>query len=665
MAGEADSLEAAVARASALLGRDAPLAEREARAILSRAPADPRARLILASALRRQGRAPDALAILAPLAKAYPRAAHTQFELGLAQAALGQEAQALQALRQATVLNPGLAEAWRALGDLLFRQGDETGARAAFARYSRASIRNPALAAAADALYGGRLDEAEQRLRDHLARHAQDTEALRLLAETYEQQARFADAETLLIQALDREPGHHGMRFTLANVLFQQQKAPEALPHLERLLALDPADPAYRNLMAGCLALVGDFDRAIAMNEALLAAYPRQPRIWLNHGHALRTVGRRAEAVEAYRRAIALAPHLGDAYWSLANLKVAPLSAADEAAMQTQLSRPDLAAEDRLHLHYALGKALEDRGEDAEAMTHYLAGAKLRRQITPYDAKSLTALVARSKTLYTAPFLTARAGAGSPNPDPIFILGLPRSGSTLIEQILASHSAVEGVMELPDMGVIAEGLMSLDRMVGETAYPDVIARLSGADLKALGELYLDRTRIHRRLGRPFFIDKMPNNFRHVGLILLSLPKAKIIDARRHPLGACFSAFKQHFHQGQNFSYDLTDLGLYYRDYVDLMAHFEAVAPGRVTRVIYEDLVEDTEVQVRRLLDACSLPFEAACLKFHENPRAVRTVSSEQVRRPIFRDGLDHWRRFEPWLDPLKAALGPALEGWRG
>jgi tetratricopeptide (TPR) repeat protein len=660
-----DPLEAAVAKASGLLGRDAPLAEREARAILIRAPGDPRGQLILASALRRQGRAKDALAILAPLAKAYPRAAHTQFELGMAQGALGHSDPALQALRQAIVLNPRLAEAWRALGDLLFQRGDEAGAQEAFAQHSRASVRNPALGAAADALYGGRLDEAERRLRDHLTLSVGDTEAMRLLAETYERQGRFADAETLLVRALEREPSHHGMRFTLANVLFQQQKAPEALPHLERLLALDPADPAYRNLLAGCLALVGDFDRAIEINQALLTAFPRQPRIWLNHGHALRTVGRRAEAVEAYRRAIALSPSLGDAYWSLANLKVAPLSAADEAAMAAQLQRPDLATDDRLHLHYALGKALEDRGDDAGAMANYLAGAELRRQISPYDSKALTGLVERSKALFTVPFLNARPTAGSPRPDPIFILGLPRSGSTLIEQILASHSAVEGVMELPDMGVIAEGLMSLDPRAGEIAYPDVIARLSGSDLMALGELYIERTRIHRRQGRTFFIDKMPNNFRHVGLILLSLPKAKIIDARRHPLGACFSAFKQHFHQGQNFSYDLTDLGLYYRDYVDLMAHFDTVAPGRVTRVIYEDLVEDTEGQVRRLLDACGLPFEAACLSFHENPRAVRTVSSEQVRRPIFREGLNHWRRFEPWLEPLKVALGPALEGWRG
>ena len=657
-------LEDRVTRAAALLGRDPLAAQGEAEAILKAAPGDPRAQLILASALRRQGDAAAALAMLSPLAKAHPRAAHTQYELGLAHSALGRPDAAIAALRQAVAMRPDLAEAWRALGDHLFVQGDEAGARNAFAEHGRASISDAALRPAADALYGGRLDEAERLLRAHLRRHPGDTESLRLLAETYERQGRFADAETLLKQVLARDPAHHGARFTLANVLFQQQKAPDALPHLERLLDLDPKDPAYRNLIAGCLGLMGEFERVIALDEALLAEFPRQPRIWLNYGHALRTVGRLREAVDAYRRAISLAPGLGDAYWSLANLKVAPLTAADETAMTGQLSRSDLAEDDRLHLHYALGKALEDRGDADGAFAHYAAGAGIRRASVPYDAQILTDLTTRSKALFTTPFMAARAKAGSPRPGPIFIIGLPRSGSTLIEQILASHSSVEGLMELPDIGIIAEGLIALDAQADDSAYPQMIASLSASDLAALGEHYIERTRVHRKTGRPFFIDKMPNNFRHLGLILLALPHARVIDARRHPLGACYSAFKQHFHQGQNFTYDLEDLGRYYRDYVNLLAHFDSVAPGRIHRVIYEDLVGDTEGEVRRLLDHCGLAFEETCLRFYENDRAVRTVSSEQVRRPIFREGLDQWRRFEPWLGPLKAALGPALEGWR-
>jgi tetratricopeptide (TPR) repeat protein len=657
----AGAVNAAVARASAILGADPKAAASEAQAVLRSSPKDPRALLILASAKRRLGDAAGALAILAPLAKAWPRAAHTQYELGVALAARGATADAIAALRASVSLNRDLAEAWRALGELLFAGGDTGAADAAFAQHYRATLSDPALREAADLLAAGRLEEAEHRLRQRLTARPNDPAALHLMAQVLGRSDRHADAETLLAHALALDPGHDGARFAYANALFHQQKAAEALPHVERLLARDPREPAYRNLLAACLSLTGDFERVIGLYEGLLAEFPRQPRIWLNQGHALRAVGRRHDAVQSYRRALALAPGLGDAYWSLANLKVATLTAEDEEAMARQLRRADLDPDDRLHLRYALGKALEDRGEYAGAFDHYAAGAALRRRTLAYDPGELTGLVDRSVALFTPAVFAARAGAGSPAPDPIFIVGLPRSGSTLIEQILASHSAVEGTMELSDIGILAQGLESR----GGESYPRSVAALAPAALAALGETYLARTRIQRRLGRPFFIDKMPNNFRHIGLIHLILPNAKIIDARRHPLATGFSAFKQHFAQGQAFSYDLADIGRYYRDYVALMAHFDAVLPGRVCRVIYEDLVEDSENEVRRLLACCGLPFEAGCLKFHENARAVRTVSSEQVRRPIFRDGLEQWRRFEPWLGPLKSALGPALEGWRG
>ena len=654
------SLNAAVERASAVLGADPAEAGRQAEAILKLAPKDPRALLIFASARRRLGDATGALAILAPLAKAYPGAAHTHYELGAALSARDRPAEAAKALQHAVTLNRDLAEAWRALGDLLFAAGDAAGAERAFAEHHRATIRDPALRPAAEALFAGRLAEAEQRLRAHLAVRPADPAALRLLAEARARRECFADAESLLAEALRLDPAHDGARFSYATALFRQQKAAEALVEVERLLVVDAREAAYRNLLAGCLALTGDFDRAIGTYEGLLAQFPKQPRIWLNQGHALRAVGRREDARKAYRRAIALAPGLGDAYWSLANLKTEPLTRQDEAAMMSQLARADLDPDDRLHLRYALGKALEDRAEYGAAFEHYAAGAALRRRALEYNPDEQTDLVRRSQALFTSAFFRAREGAGSPAPDPIFIVGLPRSGSTLIEQILASHSAVEGTMELPDIGLIAT-------LLGEATadgYPQCLASLSRGDLSSLGQLFLDRTRIQRKIGRPFFIDKMPNNFRHVGLIQLILPHAKIIDARRHPLATCFSAFKQHFAQGQSFSYDLTDLGRYYRDYLALMAHFDAVLPGRVLRVIYEDMVDDTEAQVSRLLDYCNLPFEAACLKFHENERAVRTVSSEQVRRPIFREGLEQWRHFEHWLEPLKAALGASLESWR-
>ncbi len=656
----AGALNAAVEHASALLGPDPSAARAEAAAILKVAPGDPRARLILASAHRRLGDPAAALSILVPLAKAYPRAAHTQYELGASRAARGQTAAAIEALRQAVSLNRDLAEAWRALGDQLFADGDGPGAERAFAEHQRATIRDPALKDAAEDLAAGRLSPAEDRLRTHLRARPNDVTALRLMADVLARLERHGDAETLLAHALALDPAHDGARFAYATALFHQQKAAEALPHVERLLALEPESVAYRNLLAACLSLTGDFNRVIETNDSLLAQFPKQAAIWLNQGHALRAVGRRQDAVRAYRRALDLAPNLGDAYWSLANLKVEPLSPRDEATIETQLRRADLAPMDRLHLRYALGKALEDRGAHQGAFENYAAAAGLRRQSLAYDPDELTDFVARSKARFTSSFFADRQGAGSPAKDPIFVVGLPRSGSTLIEQILASHSAVEGTMELSDIGIMAGGL----RGVGGGVYPEILTALDSAALASLGAVFLDRTRIQRRLGRRHFIDKMPNNFRHTGFIHLILPNARIIDARRHPLGACFSAFKQHFAQGQAFSYDLGDLGRYYRDYVELMVHFDAVLPGRVHRVIYEDLVENTEAEIRRLLDHCGLPFEAGCLNFHQNDRAVRTVSSEQVRRPIFREGLDQWRSYEPWLGPLKHALGSALEDWR-
>jgi tetratricopeptide (TPR) repeat protein len=651
----AGSLAAAIERASSLLATDPAAARRQAESILKAVPRDPRAALILASARRRQGDAKGARALLEPLAKAYPSAALTAYELGMALGDLGEPGPAIVCLRRAVALKPDLADAWRALGDQLFLTGEGAQAEAAFAQHLRASVRDPALKAAADALFQGALDDAERLLRTHLSSTPDDAVAMHMLAEAFTRRGRDGEAEILLAAALDVDPGFDGARFDYASVLFRRQKGAEAIGQLAPLLAREPESPAYRNLMAACLALAGEHDRAIPMYESLLATYARQPKIWLNLGHALRTVRRPTAAAGAYKQAIALAPDLGEAYWSLANLKVAAFTAAETAAMSDQLERPDVAGEDRVHLCFALGKAFEDQGDAGSAFAHYAEGARLRRASETYDVETGTAFAHRSMALFTPAFFAARANCGSTSDAPIFIVGLPRSGSTLVEQILASHSAVEGTMELPDIGFLAGGI---------GRYPEELAALGPAALTALGEAYIERTRIHRKLGRPRFIDKMPNNFQHIGLIHLILPQARVIDVRRHPMGAGFSTFKQLFARGQSFSYDLADLGRYYRDYVELMAHFDRVLPGRVHRVIYEDLVEDTEGEVRRLLDHCGLAFEPACLRFHENERPVRTVSSEQVRRPIYREGLDQWRRYEAQLTPLKTALGPALENWR-
>jgi len=659
------SIEAALAHATRLLGSRPDLAERQARDILAAAPADPRAQMLLGAALRRQGDTAAALAQLAPLARAQPRSAQTHLELGLTLAAGGEAQASLSALRQAVSLRSDLPDAWRAIADQLYLTGDAAGADAAYARHIEAGILDPELRSAAEALVDGRLAICERLLRERLKAQPSDIAAMRMLAEVGTRLGRYADAEGLLEHCLELAPSFTPARHNLAIVLYRQQKAADALPHIERLRAIDPAEPGWRNLHAACLGMVGEYAQAITLFETLLEQAPDQPRIWLSLGHALRTDGRRAAAVAAYKRALTLEPGLGDAYWSLANLKTERFTEREVADMETQLEREDLRGEDRFHLHYALGKALEDGSNFAGSFAHYAEGARLRRAEAPYDADEFADLIRRSQALFTREFFAARVGSGAKSEAPIFIVGLPRSGSTLIEQILASHSAVEGTMELPEIGAIARRFVRDANRGRGRPYPDALSDLDADSVRDLGETFLKRTEIQRKLGLPFFIDKMPNNFHHLGLILLILPNAKVIDARRHPMATGFSAFKQHFARGQAFSYDLSDIGQYYRAYINLMSHFDAVAPGRVCRVIHEDLVDDTEGQVRRLLAYLGLPFEPGCLEFHRNDRAVRTASSEQVRRPIFREGLEQWRNYEPWLTPLKEALGSTLEDWRG
>ena len=657
------TLAVALAHAARLMDTDPALAEEQAREILKAVPGDPRARLLLGAALRAQDRPVEAEPVLAALAAQEPGFAAAQFELGLVLAALGRGPAAIKALRSAVRLDPSLAPAWRALGDQLALAGDEQAADQAYARQIKASVNDPHLLEAASALVDNRLAVAEKLLRDFLKRRPADAAAIRMLAEVGARLGRYDHAETLLARCLELAPGFEAARHNYAVVLHRQNKAAEAIAQTDLLLAKAPRNPGYRNLKAAALVRIGEYGQAIGLYETLLDQHPNLPLGWMSYGHALKTVGRTTDSIRAYRTSITQLPRLGEAYWSLANLKTFRFEDADIQAMRAQLERSDLTDEDRFHLHFALGKALEDAGLYADSFEHYRQGAALRRAGVTYDPAETHGHVLRSKALFTAGFFGERAGMGCQAPDPIFIVGLPRAGSTLIEQILSSHSAVEGTMELPDVIAIARRLGGRKRRRDISAYPEVLAELPAEELRALGEEYLERTRIQRKLGRPFFIDKMPNNFAHLGLIHLILPRSRIIDARRHPLGCCFSAFKQHFARGQNFTYDLHELGRYYADYVELMAHFDAVLPGRVHRVIYEQMVADPEAEVRRLLDSCGLPFEAACLKFYENERAVRTASAEQVRQPIFSDAVDHWRNYEPWLGPLKAALGPVLEDY--
>ncbi len=656
------SLDVALAHAARLLERDPRLAAEQAREILNTAPGHPGASLILAVARRNVGDPQGALSVLTSLAAAQPSWAAARYELGLTFAALTRGEDAVAALRQAVVLNADFPDAWRALGDHLAAMGDEAAAQAARARFLKASTRDPRLMAAAGALCDNRIPEAEALLRRHLLEHPTDIAAIRMLAEVAARLGRYMDAENLLARCLELAPGFAGARHNYAVALYRQGKHTAALPQVEQLLASEPVNPNYRSLEAAVLAGVGEYARAIDIYAAVLKQYPHQAKLWLSYGHALKTAARTAEGIAAYRRTLELDPGLGEAWWSLANLKTFRFSAEELLRMQAQLERADLQTEDRYHFHFALGKTLEDRQQFEASFAHYRDGNRLRRAQIHYDAAKGREHLERARALFTREFFATRVGQGAPDPDPIFIVGLPRAGSTLIEQILASHSQVEGTMELPDVPAIARDV-GAGGGAGGLRYPEALVLLGPAELRGLGEQYLARTRIQRKRGSAFFIDKLPNNFLHLGLIHLMLPNARIIDARRHPLGCCFSGFKQHFARGQNFTYDLAELGGYYRDYIELMAHFDAVLPGRVHRVFYERMIEDTDGEVRRLLEYCRLPFEPACLRFYENARAVRTASSEQVRTPIYRDGLEQWRHYESWLEPLKAALGPTLGGY--
>jgi tetratricopeptide (TPR) repeat protein len=550
-----------------------------------------------------------------------------------------------------------LHEAWEliVLGRL-----DE--ARRKEAEYLRELATDPPLQRAARALCEDRVPEADFLLKEYQRQHPDDALALRLRAEAAFLRRKDLDAVAWLTRclALTEFPG---ARFARALANYRAGQAVAAQQDLEAALATDPDNPAYRALLAAALSKTSEVERTVELYERLTREYPQQPKLWMAYGHVLKASGRQPDSIAAYRRSIELEPRLGEAWWSLANLKTVKFDATDITTMQRQLVRDDLDGEDRLHFEFALGKALEDAKRYEESFKHYAEGNRLRLIETPYDIETSTINLRRSERILTREFFAERAGLGCPTPDPIFILGLPRAGSTLIEQILSSHSQVEGTMELPDITDIARSIADRRKNRDDYDYLPLLGEVAPQEWRELGERYLSTTRVHRKLGRAYFIDKMPNNFTHLGLIHLILPNARIIDARRHPLASCFSNFKQHFAMGQLFSYGLENIGRFYREYVALMAHYDAVLPGRVHRVFYERMVEDTENEVRRLLEYCGLPFEERCLRFYENERIVRTASSEQVRRPIYKEGVDHWRHYEPWLDPLKAALGDVLEAY--
>jgi tetratricopeptide (TPR) repeat protein len=654
-------LRAALDNAAKLLRTSPTMAESQAREILGAFHGEINASQLLGAALRAQGRYDEARKILLGVVKRAPDFALAQQEFGLTLLALGDGKMAERVLASAVNTEPKLAVAWKALGDVRRARGDQAGSEEAYRHHLILTAGHPDLVQIGNLLYAGKLGKAEQLCRAFLYDHPTNVSAIRMMADLGMRLGRLEEAQNLLERCLELAPDFHLARNDYANVLNKRRKYEPALVEVQKLLQAEPNNPNYFLLQASMLVQIGEFQSAIDVYERVLTRYPRQPRAHMSNGHALKTVGRQDDAIEAYRTAIRLRPGLGEAYWSLANLKTFRFEDEEIRVMREQVAaEPDDRA-DYFHLCFALGKALEDRQEYDEAFSMYDRGNRVRRETVRWDADNHHRNMRKLIKFFDAEFFTQRAGQGCESAEPIFIVGLPRAGSTLLEQILASHSEVEGTMELPDIMSIARRLSGKKRADQESNYPDILAELTAAQLAKLGDEYLDRTRIQRSKGSPFFIDKMPNNFSHVGLIQLILPNAKIIDARRHPLAGCFSGFKQLFASGQNFTYSLEEIGRYYRDYVELMDHWDRALPGRVLRVQYENVVTDLDAQVRRMLDYCGLPFEDQCLEFHETERAVRTASSEQVRQPLYGGAVDQWRHFETRLGPLTAALGPVMD----
>jgi tetratricopeptide (TPR) repeat protein len=521
------------------------------------------------------------------------------------------------------------------------------------------------LTTAADFIAQGKLAKAEPILREFIKSHPTDVNAIRMLGELGMTLGALQDAHNLLQRCVELAPDYHAARYAFANVLYKRHRYDEALAQLDHLLRTDAQNKAWLILKAANLVEINEHDQAIALFESVIELDPGQRQAYLSYGHALRAVGRVDECITSYEKCIELGSGAGEAYWSLANLKTYGFSEEQISGMEDIVRDESCEYRDYYHLLFALGKAREDRQEYKGAMMAYAKGNQVRGKGVPWDQEGFHRDTRQLIKFFTADLLSGRTGFGCTAADPIFIVGLPRAGSTLVEQILASHSQVEGTAELADIIALARGIAGKKRRSDVSMYPDALAGMNAVNFEEMGRGYIDSTAVQRVTERPRFIDKMPNNFSHVGLIHLILPNAKIIDARRDPMDCCFSGYKQLFASGQGFTYSQQRIGNYYRDYVDIMDHWDAVLPGRVLRVQYEDMVSDTENQVRRLLDYCDLPFEDSCLAFHQTERTVRTASSEQVRQPIYRSGMGQWQPFSEWLDPLRKALGPVLDRYPG
>ena len=607
--------------------------------------------------LRNRGALDAATALLGELSSDFPSSGLLWQERALCLQLQG-DAAAGAAFRRAVELNDTLVESWLALVELFRVAGQEAEAQHASACIAKLRSLPSALLQASSLLNEGRVDEAEAQVRDYFHRHGPHLDALRLLAQVRIKRDVLDDAELLLEEVLEKSPEYHDARSELAGVLMQRRRYLPALMHARQLLQIDPRNRLWRGLYADAVNGLGEYDEALRAYRDLQADMPDDANMRITIGHALRNQGDSAAAIAEFQAATAAPDTAAEAFLSLANVKSYRFG--DEELMTMRRLEAEAAAPgrltDRYQLCFALGKALEERREYEESFRYYARGNALKRSELVYKSDVTERNLRLQATVCTAEFLAAREGLGCPRPDPIFIVGLPRSGSTLIEQILSSHSQVEGTLELPEIPRLVQQFRT--RKAGEPPrYPGVLAELSTEELRRMGEIYLEETGVYRQRA-PFFIDKMPGNFHDIGFIHLILPNAKIIEARREAMACCFGNFKQLFANGQKFTYDLTEMGHYYRGYIELMEHWHRALPGKILRVQHSDVVQDLEGSVRRILEFCGLEFEPACLEYYKTDRVVRTLSADQVRRPIYREGLDQWRHYEPWLGPLKAALGP-------
>ncbi len=625
--------------------------------IISHDPQDQDGLYLLAVAARYQGAFDTAKNALDALKQAVPDYGRAYQEEGHLLKGLNQPGKALTAYRQAVLYNPALLASWRARQDLSQQMGYANEATEAHAHLQHLQALPAELLAVLNHIHEGRVLRAEKIVRAFLRKTPHHLEGMRLLADIGTRLGVHEDAEFLLATALELAPENIQIRIDYIQVLRKRQKFHAALEQARMLHMQDPENPVFLSLYAIENLQAGQGQTALSLFDKVLQKLPNDPATLTSYGHALKTYGDTPGAIASYQNAIKAAPLHGDAWYGLANLKTYTFTQADIHAMQSALKTVDLSFMARIYIAFALGKALEDGGRYAQAFEHYQTGNHLKRRQTRYTTEQMQDEFAAQARTCTPALFEAFSGAGCPAPDPIFIVGLPRAGSTLIEQILASHSQVDGTLELPNILALAHQLRGRKQFTDRDHYPRILEALSPEKLQSLGEQYIAETKIHRK-GAPFFTDKMPNNFRHLGLIHLILPNAKIIDARRNPMDCCWSGFKQLFAEGQEFTYDLDDIGQYYKGYVDLMQHWQEVLPkGRILRVQHEDVLDDIDHQVHRILEYCGLDFEPACLQFHKTERAVRTASSQQVRQPINRAGQGQWKPYEPYLQPLKLAVG--------